>query len=77
LKLELESSAASDSVEGAWCNLDVESVVGFPHCWRRDITVRDFCCGKAAVLKFVQIDSRFFLHLLQAADQLVVGKIHS
>ena len=29
-----EYSAASYSVEGVWCNSDVESEVGFPRCWR-------------------------------------------
>lgn len=42
----------------------------------RDITVRDFCCGTAPVLNFVQVDSRFLLRLgpdpLLPADQLVV-----
>jgi len=59
-----------------------ENVVGLPRCWRRDIIVRVFCRGTAPLLKFVQIDSEFFLHwgvdpLLQAADQLVVEKLHS
>ena len=40
-------------------SLNVESVVGLPRYWQRDIVVRGFFYGTAPVLKLVQIDSRF------------------
>ena len=54
-----QHSVASDS-EGARCNLDVESVV-----WS-GTAVRGFYCGVSPdpLLKFVQIDCRFFLREL-------------
>ena len=83
LNLKLEISASSYR-EGARGSLDVERVVGLSLCWQRDIIVHGFAVDRSGVetLKFVQIDGMFFLHLgldplLQVADRLVVGNIHS